>query len=401
LAESMFPDSDGLVEIDRSDPRSTDLQVNSRASVVRTPERRPLATPPRAILVQRTDQLGDMVASIPAMVRLRALFPDARIVGLLTPANRDLAATLGLFDEVITIDFPDDEVERRRLMPLADQDALRLRLQPYAFDLAIDLSQAGVSRPLLRLSGAPFLYGVGDGAWPWLSAGIDFNTHDPVTRLDVVPHSAKVLAMIEALGALVGNRMPVIRRADLSRDRLAAFGIAVTDRYVVLHAGARIAFSRWPHHAPLVRLILEGTDRKVVLLADDPAIRATLPADLLENDRFRLLNERLPFDDFDALISFADALVGNDSGPKHLASLRGVDAVTLFTSRINWAEWGQETGGAIITRKVPCAGCAIFHDAEECGRDFVCIRGIRPQEVFDTLCDLLRAREVAPVDPYV
>ena len=69
----------------------------------------------------------------------------------------DLARTLGVFDEVLVADFPDVWDERRRVMPLSVQDALRTRLAAYRFDLAIDLAESAVSRPLLLLSGAKFL----------------------------------------------------------------------------------------------------------------------------------------------------------------------------------------------------------------------------------------------------
>ena len=46
------------------------------------------------------------------------------------------------------------------------------------------------------------------------------------------------------------------------------------------------------------------------------------------------------------------------------------------------AEWGQETTGSIISRKVPCQGCLVFHNIEECGKDFACVVDIRPEEVF-------------------
>ncbi len=78
-------------------------------------------------------------------------------------------------------------------------------------------------------------------------------------------------------------------------------------------------------------------------------------------------------------------LVGNDSGPKHLAALRGTNVVTIFTARINWAEWAQEGVGSVVSRRVPCAGCAIFHHGEECGKEFACVRDILPEEVFDAV----------------
>lgn len=384
-SEADFPDSDALVGINEPDPVQLEQRIRARASMVRPARRTMLRQEPKSILVLRTDQLGDMVASIPAMQRLRDIFPHARIIGLLTTANADIARSLDLFDEVLIVDFPDDRTERRRLMPLDKQAELRERLAPYKFDLAIDLAQASVSRDLLRLSGAPFTYGVDGPGFGWLSAAFGLNTRDPINHLDRIPHSRKTLALIETLGAIYRNSFEIIRRDDLSRDRLAAYGIAPEDRYAVLHMGARVEFSRWPGFPELAALLLDGSDLKIVMMTEDPEVRGRLPEALTASARFQLLDRRLSFDDFDTFVSFATVVVGNDSGPKHLAALRGTSVVTLHTARINWIEWGQEEVGTIISRRVPCAGCAIFHDAEECGKDFSCIRDIRPQEAFDAV----------------
>jgi ADP-heptose:LPS heptosyltransferase len=85
------------------------------------------------------------------------------------------------------------------------------------------------------------------------------------------------------------------------------------------------------------------------------------------------------------LLSYATVVVGNDSGPKHLASLRGTNVVSIFGARTNWLEWGQENVGSVISRKLPCAGCMVHHDPEECGRDFICLSDIKPQEVFEAM----------------
>ncbi|MGF7150925.1 ADP-heptose:LPS heptosyltransferase [Sphingomonas zeicaulis] len=385
VAESDYPNSDALVNVDRNDSRLIDEQIRTRPSMVRDARRTLFPNGVRNILVLRTDQLGDMVASVPAMRRLREIAPGARIVGLLTGANAELARTLDLFDEIIVVDFPDDTVERRRLMPIAAQEALRSQLAPYAFDIAMDLAQSNVSRELLMLSGAAFTYGPGGGDWPWLTTDFTFNSHDRWSGLDIVPHSTKVLAMIEALGAALKESAPVIRREDLTREMLTSYGLDVAEDYAVLHMGARIIFSRWPHYAALAAMLLAKTDLKIVMMTEDPAVRATFSPELLASSRVIYLDQRLPFAHFDAFVSFAKVLVGNDSGPKHLASLRGVPAVTLFTARINWTEWGQENLGSIISRKVPCQGCLIFHEADECGKDFTCIADIRTQEVYDAV----------------
>jgi ADP-heptose:LPS heptosyltransferase len=119
------------------------------------------------------------------------------------------------------------------------------------------------------------------------------------------------------------------------------------------------------------------------------SMRDRLAPDLLDSGRFQLLDRHLPFDDLDALLSFCTVFVGNDSGPKHLAALRGVKVVSLHSARINWNEMGQEISGIIISRKVPCAGCGIDYDEDECGKDFACITKISPEEVFTSVMTLL------------
>lgn len=385
VPESDDPDSSFLIEFDPADPRSIEAQVRTRPSMVRQAKRTLFPNGVRTVLVTRTDQLGDMVASIPAMLRLRELLPDAKIVGLFNYANGELARTLGILDDVIVIDFGDDPVERRRLMTLDAQEALRDRLAPYRFDIAIDLAQAKVSRDLLRLAGAKFTYGTGGEDWPWLSADFTFHTRDIWTRHDFTPHSTKVLALVEALSTLLKTSAPILRRSDISRNTIADYGLAPDERFAVLHTGARIGFSRWPYYGELARRLLDRTDLKLVIITEDPDFRATMPEDVLADPRVIFLDRRLPFDHFDAFLSFATVMVGNDSGPKHLASLRGTNVVTIFSARINWQEWGQENVGVIVSRKMPCAGCALLHDAEECGRDFICVTDIKVDEIFEAM----------------
>lgn len=382
-------ESDAAVALPAGGDGSTEERVNALPSTVRPARRQLFPNGLHRVLVMRTDQLGDMVSSIPALRRLRELLPHAHLTGLLTNANADLARTLGLFDEIIIVDFPEDWEERKRVMPFARQEALKQQLAQHHFDLAIDLAESSVSRPLLLLSGAPFLYGFHDNDWPWLTAGFVGNAHDAKNYAEIAPPSAKVLALIERLGTLLDSGAEVIRRDDLDRGMLERFSIGADTRYAVLHDGARIAFSHWPHYLELAELLVRHTGLKVILLSESHVDVAELPPALQDANRFLAVEGRLPFDAFDALLSFADLFVGNDSGPKHLASLRGVPVVSLHSARVNWNEWGQELTGTIISRRVPCAGCAIFHDADECGKEFACVRLIKVSEVFEAATALL------------
>jgi ADP-heptose:LPS heptosyltransferase len=387
LSEDEYPDSDRLVSVSAIDTRSLEEQINSRPSMIRPARRTRFATPPRNVLVQRVDQLGDLVLSIPALRHLRGLLPEARLVGLLSVANADLAKSLDLFDEIIIVDFPDDEWERRRVMPLDKQEELRRRLEPFKFDVAIDLVESDVSRPLLQLSRAPFRLGFSDSRSPWLSATFEAYTIDPMNNLEEIPASAKMLGLVDWFGALLDSHSQIVRRDDLTRDRLALppYSLAANHRFAVLHTGARSKLSRWPHFNTLARTILKETDLSVVMIRDDARKQAKLPDEFETSTRFRLLEGRLPFDDFDALLLFCTVFVGYESGPSHLASLRGANVITVCNARHNWNEWGHENRGYIISRRVPCAGCNLLHDPEECGKGFACIENISAEEVFSTM----------------
>jgi ADP-heptose:LPS heptosyltransferase/tetratricopeptide (TPR) repeat protein len=384
LLEVDHPESDALINLPPDGEGSIEAQIKARPSVVREAERPNQLGEVRSVLVARTDQLGDLVASVPGILRLRDLFPQATIVGMFGPANVGLARSLNVFDDIIVVDHRESWHQRVRTLSLLEQQEIRDKCAPYHFDLAIDLSVSLMGRPLLMLSGARLLCGYREPHWPRLALSCNDDFLDPKNRKENAAHSKRIVAMIERLGTLSRATAKIIRRDDLSPDLLRRYGIQEGERFATLHTGARIVWSRWAHYLALASRLLKDTDLKVVLFTEDPGLRNKLPPDLAGSDRLIILDGHLPFDDFDALLSFCSVYVGNDSGPKHLASLRGVPVVSIHSSRLNWSEWGQEQTGVIISRKVPCAGCHIYHDSDECGKDYACMK-ISVQEVYDAV----------------
>jgi ADP-heptose:LPS heptosyltransferase len=327
-----------------------------------------------------------MVISVPALRRLREILPNARITGLLSPANEPLARSLGVFDEIILLDFPDDPHQRQRIMDRKGQEELARKLAPYKFDVAIDFPVAGVSHKLLPLTGAPILIGYGGER---RSLNLNMSTQDPKTGNDMMRHSARTRALVETLALWLDSGARVIRRKDLSRSLLTPYGLAEDEDYIIMHSGSRIKFTQWPHYTELAAEIVDKLGMKVVFMAESDVLRSKLPQDALESGQIIYMNQALPFDQFDALLSFCSVFVGNDSGPKHLAALRGAQVVSIHSSRIGWNEWGQEQTGVVISRQVPCAGCSLHHDPEECGQGVACITKITVPEVLSEVKNLL------------
>ncbi len=393
-ASDRFALSDATIVLD--DPvgdGSLDDRINALPSMVRQAGRSLFGTPPRRVLVVRADQLGDFVTSIPAIRRLRELLPRAELHALVTPGNAELARSLGLFTGIFTVELTYSHATKRRHLAIDKQESLRERLGAEGFELAIDLSPGHDSRPLLRLSGAPHLVGFKPAEFPWLTLGIDMRTHDPVNGKERASHATQVLSLVDALGAALAHRSVVVPNPNASRADLARFEIAPGQSFVVLHSGARIDFKRWPfgHYLDLARLIVERTDRKVILLADDAMHAGLVSASGLPSDRLRFEGGMVANPELEALLAFCDAFVGNDTGPKHLAALRGAKVISVHMGQVNWDEWGQEGEGLIVSRRVPCCGCGIDR-AENCGKDLACLVHIPPDEVFEALTRVLNGR---------
>jgi ADP-heptose:LPS heptosyltransferase len=369
-----------------------DERINSLPSIIYSTRRPFFETPIRRVLVVRADQLGDFVISIPAINKLRDLFPEARFFGLVSRAALEVAQTLEFFDELFEINMIYEPIEGRRYLSLHDQIELRSRLGNHSFDLAIDLSTGSDTRPVLRLSGAPITVGFKPHEFPWLTFGIDTVTRDALNGRERVPHGTVMMMLVDALGTLLSEPNTLNPPRPANARLLERFGVGEGERYLLLHSGARLHMKQWPltHYRELARLAVGSTDLRVVMLVDDPSRLPEIDGAGLPGDRFRAVTGPLPFAELDALVSHCTVMVGNDSGPKHLAAFRGAKVVSVHMGQVNWQEWGQEGDGAIVTRHVPCYGCGIV-ESHECGKDLACLVHIRPEEVLAAVKQVLEA----------
>ena len=75
LSEAEHPDSDGVINLPPGAKGSLEEQIAALPSAIHEARRPNQLGEVRNILVTRTDQLGDLVASIPGLQRLRETFP--------------------------------------------------------------------------------------------------------------------------------------------------------------------------------------------------------------------------------------------------------------------------------------------------------------------------------------
>ncbi|MDE2580651.1 MAG: glycosyltransferase [Rhodospirillales bacterium] len=348
----------------------------------------------RSILAVKVDHIGDFVSALPAIRRLKESFPAAAIRVLASPAAVQLAAMEPAIAEVIPFGFfhARSALGRAALDP-AEFDALRARLSPYRFDLAIDLRKHLDTRELLQCSGARWLAGFDHmGQFPWLDIALEWEGDRALhPKRQHITEDLLRLADAVALGAGTGASRAV--RPAAATPLPPALG-ALFDRPVIcIHPGAGNVMKEWPreHYLALISLLLKAHPVNVVLIGgpDEAGTAAWLEASAADPARIGSIAGRLQLDALPGLLARCALFIGNDSGPKHIAAALGVPTVGIHSGTVDPTEWGPVGQDAVaVARAMSCAPCYLNRETD-CPRALACIRGIAPGAVYRVCQPLL------------
>jgi ADP-heptose:LPS heptosyltransferase len=164
---------------------------------------------------------------------------------------------------------------------------------------------------------------------------------------------------------------------------------------LLLHAGASKAYKQWPvaHFAHVAGMAIDAGYQVVLIGAGQIDQQANL---LIRNEirsRFQLqstealaacidLCNQLSLCELAGLISISQKLLGNDSGPSHLASALGVPGVVIFgpTDLAIWRPLGAQT--TVLDSKSSCEPTCTRH---VCRLNYRCLSDITPQLVIERL----------------
>jgi lipopolysaccharide heptosyltransferase III len=306
----------------------------------------------RSVLVIRHRAGGDLLLTTPALRALRAGLPDARIdvvaargLGSLLAGNPDV-------DRVI-------EFDRRSLL---SQAALYARLARGGYDLVIDLVSNPRTAFMTRLTRAPLRAGydiAGRGRAynvkvPREPAGSDGR---PVLRY--APESA--LDVVRALGFPPRDRGLRFEVSGEARERIDAWlreseAGDSRPRVACLPIGSWPAKTWAPERFALAMDQLAETADVIWLWG--PGERERVEAARARMRRPSRLAPATDWQGLGALLSRCALLVGNDSGPKHVAVALGVPTVTVY-GPTNPKTWHPPGGphAAVFAEGLDCLFC--------------------------------------------
>jgi heptosyltransferase-2 len=353
------------------------------------------APPPRRLLIRGTNWLGDAVMTTPAILRLRAQFPEARITLACPEKLRDLWLRHPALDEVLPF------------QPGEGLFHLAARLRPARFDLALVLPNSPRSALEVFLARIPRRVGY---ARPWRNF---FLTQAVAPRPGAVKMHKRSVPEIQSLvsapappaapaaafpasahqiheylhlaAALGANAEPLAPQLFVTDDETAAvrkkFGLeSATGPLLGLNPGAEYGpAKRWPadRFIAAAKQIQAQTHCVWLLFGgkNDAPLAARIQSALGGGPAIVNLAGRTSLRELMALLKLCRVLLTNDTGPMHVAAALGTPVVVPFGStspELTGPGLPGDPRHRLLQSDAPCAPCFL----RECPIDFRCMHGI-------------------------
>ena len=366
-----------------------------------TPGRNDGPLPATRILVTRMKFIGDVVLTTPLLHSLRAAYPSAHIAYLAESQACSLLQHHPAVDQLIGYDFTRP--------PVLEQIRCALALRRARFDIALDLFSNPRSALLMYLSGARVRVGLARAGRGRL---FTHQVHDDGTPKTAIQFHDQFLRAIGAAPTGTQPRLVVTAgEQELMRRRLQATdpagdrkvpggpGTGRHARLVVLHVGATWPAKQWgaEQYAQLASLLVRRTGVRI-LLTGGPRDEATL-ADVEEkSQRAARRAGALTLRELAALLSLADAFVGNDGGPMHISAAVGTPTVGIFGPGEEqiWFPYPESLGHRALREDVPCHPCHLNVCNRPGESSMECMKRLTPERVLDAV---LGALERSPARP--
>lgn len=301
------------------------------------------------ILICRTDNIGDVVLTLPLAGYLKQRWPGATVDFLCRRYAAPVVEQCVNIDHVLTFD--------------KDEDPARL-FASHTYDIVIFAYPNRRLAKAARRAGVPERVGTSHRLYHWLTCNrlAHFNRsrsclHEAQLNFELLrPLGIDYAPALAEIPALYGLRAPRLAAADSLRAQ-AAFN-------VILHPKSNGNGREWPlsHYEALARK-LQAVPGVAVWVTGSAAEGAALLRDapgLFALPHVRRLFGTVDLAGLTAMIGAADGLIASGTGPLHMAAALGRPALGLFPpiQPIDIARWGAlGTRAQSLAARSRCATC--------------------------------------------
>ena len=343
----------------------------------------------KKILVIRTDGIGDLLNSTPAIALLRQNYPDAEITVLARPLNAPVLHGNPDVDRIL----------------IFDRGGLRERMRFYQnlrrerFQLVVAMQTATWPHFVAFLTGARYRLGRYQKRFKstlthaWHGSYRKGETHEVDRNLELV----RLICNGDGVRRLVFHLNPdEIANAEA---QLKTWGIG-TDRFLVgIHPGGSSFDKRWPekHYAELADRLARHYNATLLILhgPDEMALACKIQETM---QTCAVVYAPPSIRELAALLSRCNLVVCNDSGPMHLAAALDVPTVAIFgpTDYVAWHPLSEHA--SIVRQDMPCWPCS----AHKCKIGWECTKKLPIEKVWNKIevisLSQRKDREILPDD---
>jgi len=364
--------------------------------------------PFKKFLLIELSEMGSAILAYPTLKAIQKDYPGAELYFMIFEKNRASVDILNLVprENVLTI--------REKSLGSFLTDVFRtiVRMHRERIEVVFDLELfTRVTAILTYLSGAPVRVGFHKYHMEGLYRGnlhthkIQYNFQQHISKsflsfIEVLRYPKKDWPSLEA--AIPDDRLlqAVYQASETGQDRVREKlkkyfpGLANSHRIVLLNPSAGEIFIRaWPldNYAELARRLLQDPNRVLVLMgAGVDKATTDLLAEKIQDERCVNLAGETTFEELMDLFSVSQALITNDSGPAHFASLTPIKNCVFLgpESPYLYGPLGENTH--VFYSHFPCSPCltAFNHRNTPC-KDNKCLQAISVQKVWEVIIEKL------------
>ncbi|MBU0502794.1 MAG: lipopolysaccharide heptosyltransferase II [Candidatus Omnitrophota bacterium] len=335
----------------------------------------------KRILITRTDRIGDVVLSTPAIKALRMRYPSAYIAMMVSPYAKDIVIENPDLDEVIILDKDNKHKNLKGAWELSRD------LKKKRFDLAIALHPTNRVHLIIYSAGIPRKIGY-DRKFGFLFT--DKIRH--LKQLGQKRESEYNFDLLKPLGIEWEDQelfFPLRKESEIWVDELfAGEGIKKGDSILAINPGASCPSRIWPveRFVQVAERFIEKHGFKIIVLSGSKEVHIADEVIYQMKHKAVNLGGKTSVSQLASVLKRCSLLISNDSGPVHIACALGTPVVSIFSrsqeglSPKRWGPVGKR--GVFLHKDVGCIECL----AHNCVKGFLCLKAI-------TVEDVIRAAE--------
>lgn len=342
----------------------------------------------KKMLIIRTDGIGDVLNSTPAISALRKTYQDAHISVVVKPHGAEILFLNLDIDEIIIYD-PD--IEHKSFI---DKIKFIKKLRLGNYDTAIVLHNSSMGNLMAYASSAKIRVGrksepkrFSNTLTHWVS------NQDPKGTKHEIERNMDVVNLLHVRN---GSRQLKFYLSDDERKYAEHFLNlnALHDynaknpffRLVGIHPGGSSYDKLWSPEsfAEVANRLIKDFNAKIILFSgpnEDELVQSITK----KMDYPITIASGIQLRQFASLVEKCSLFLCNDSGPMHIASALSVPIVAIFGST-DYIRWRPNNQNAKVARKeMDCWPCS----AHKCKKNFECTKTLPVSQVWDVIIELV------------